>query len=223
VHRRTLVRGVFFLASLVLLAGGNGWVHAQTEGREYIVLEPRRDPPSAAGIEVIEFFYYGCPICYEAQPHIARWLIGAGPDVILRRIPAATSVLEQSFALTYYALEAAGHLARLHWPVYDNHHFDGRQLYDETNLLSWLARNSVDAEQFRAVRNAPENKAMVAAARRQFDQYSVKGVPAFAVDGKYVTSAGRAGGVREMMKVVEFLVDRARKERMAERPPPAAK
>jgi thiol:disulfide interchange protein DsbA len=225
VHRRTLVRRIFLcLACFLLLASGGGSIHAQsTEGREYIVLEPRRSPPGAAGIEVIEFFYYGCPICYEAQPHIARWLSGAGPDVVFRRIPAAASAPEESFARTYYALESAGHLARLHWPVYDNHHFDGLMLHEEANLLSWLARNNVDAEQFRAVRNSADNRAMVANARRLFNEYDVKGVPTFAVDGRYVTSARRSGGVREMLKAVEFLVDRARKERAAELPRPAAK
>jgi thiol:disulfide interchange protein DsbA len=182
-------------------------------GRHYQVLDPPRPVASGAQIEVIEFFYYGCPVCYESQPHIARWLLKTGGDVLLRRVPATGPEGGESFALTYYALEATGNLARLHWPLYDNHHFDDRKLHDEQHLLEWLRGNGVDSARFRAARDSAENRAKVAAAAKTFEAYSVSGVPAFAVDGKYLTSARMAGSVRQMMEVVEFLVSRAREER----------
>ena len=37
----------------------------------------------------------------------------------------------------------------------------------------------------------------------------MKGVPTFVIDGKYLTSARLTGGTREMMRVVEYLVERA--------------
>ncbi|MBI2983136.1 MAG: AAA family ATPase [Chloroflexi bacterium] len=48
---------------------------------------------------------------------------------------------------------------------------------------------------------------------KALDTYEVKGVPAFVIDGKYVTSARMAGSVRDMMRVVDFLVQRAAAER----------
>lgn len=188
-------------------------VQVPVAGREYLVLEPPRPAVQGAAIEVIEFFYYGCPVCYESQPHIARWLESAGAGVTLRRVPAATFESAENFALTYYALEATGNIPHLHWPVYDNHHFDDLRLGDEKNLLEWLARNGVDAERFREVRDSAQNRARVAEGRRVFEDYNVKGVPAFAIDGRYVTSARRAGSVKEMMEVVAYLVNRAREER----------
>lgn len=162
---------------------------------------------------MIEFFYYGCPVCYESQPHIARWLAGSGADVSLTRVPSAFTAESESYALTFYALQSGGMLAQLHGPVYENHHFDDRRLSEEKNLLDWLARNGVDAERFREVRNSDENRTRVAEGRRIFEAYDVKGVPAFAVDGRYLTSARLANGVKEMMDVVDYLVGRAREER----------
>ncbi len=182
-------------------------------GREYLVLDPPRPVAPGGAIEVIEFFYYGCPVCYEAQPYIARWIENAGVDVVLKRAPSATTESSESFALTYYALEASGRLAELHWPVYENHHFDDRRLNQESDLLEWLARNGVDAEAFRRLRDSAENRARVAEGRRLFERYNVRGVPAFAVDGRFLTSARLAGGVKEMMDVVAYLVERAREER----------
>ena len=174
------------------------------------------DPPRAAGsgdtIEVLEFFYYGCPVCYEAQPHIARWQLTAGPGVTLKRVPAVTDAW-LTFARVYYALETTGLLSRLHWPIYDNHHFDGKQLHEEKNITEWVGGNGVDRARFAELRRSEEVKQRVEAAKKALDTYEVKGVPTFVIDGKYVTSARMAGGTREMMRVVEFLVERAAGER----------
>jgi len=182
-------------------------------GREFQVLDPPRPVATGERIEVIEFFYYGCPICYEAQPHIARWLLKTGPAVTLRRVPAVSSEGWEAFAKTYYALEAVGQLGRLHWPMYDNHHFDGKRLNEVKNLLEWLSQNGVDAAKFSEALNSEETKAKVAAAQKMLDTYNVRGVPSFVVDGKYITSARMANGVKEVMEVVEHLVQRAASER----------
>ena len=101
----------------------------------------------------------------------------------------------------------------MHGAIYENYHFDDQRLNEETKLLAWLARNGVDADAFRALRDSNANKARVAAGRKIYENYSVRAVPAFAVDGRFVTSARLAGGVKEMMEVVTHLVDRARQER----------
>ena len=209
--QRTLAR----VAAAVLLAAAGLVANAQSPpvaGRDYVVLDPPRMVAPGTAIEVTEFFYYGCPVCYEAQPYIARWLERAGAGVSLKRVPAASFEAAENFALTYYALEATGLLAQLHGAVYENHNFDER-LIEEKDLLAWLARNGVDAGRFREVRNSDENRARVAEGRRAFEDYNVRGVPAIAVDGRYLTSARRAGSVKEMMEVVAYLVGRAREER----------
>ncbi|MGH8674509.1 MAG: thiol:disulfide interchange protein DsbA/DsbL [Burkholderiales bacterium] len=201
------------LACLILLACASTFVRAQpVAGREYIVLDPPREVQSGDKVEVLEFFYYGCPVCYEAQPHIARWLLAAGPGVSFKRVPAVSDAWV-TFARVFYALETTGLLARLHWPVYDNHHFDGKRLNEDKNLLDWLASNGVDADRFKQALDSHEVTQKVNDARKMLDTYKVNGVPTLVVDGKYATSARLAGGVKEMMDVLEFLVARAREER----------
>lgn len=208
--KTTLVR----LAWMILLVGACAAARAEpVAGRDYVVLDPARPVASGERIEVIEFFYYGCSVCYEAQPHIARWLLSAGNTVSLKRVPAASSDAWTTFARIFYALEATGLVARLHWPVYDNHHFDGRRLNEEKNLLDWLQSNGVDAARFKQALDSEEVKTGVETARKMLETYSIRGVPTLVVDGRYVTSARLAGGVKEMMDVVEYLVARVRDER----------
>lgn len=206
-----LLRLAFLLLSTLLSAG----VGAQSyqEGEQYTRLEPPR--PAALGdkVEVIEFFYYGCPVCYEAEPQVVRWLSNAGGGVQFLRVPAVPEERWAGFARTYYALEAIGELARLNWPLYDNHHFDGRRLDEEPKLLKWLSTNGVDAQRFKEIRDSAAVTAKVEAAKKMLKDYDVKRVPTFVVGGRYVTSAQAAGGVAEMIKVVEFLVARVKSEK----------
>ena len=147
--RRELCAAIFFGIAAALPGAA---AQAQpVSGREYQELSPHRPVSTGERVEVIEFFDYGCPVCYEAQPCIARWLTRAGPGVALLRVPAVFTESSESFARTFYALGAMNEIARLHWPLYDNHHFDGKQLNEEKNITAWVAANGVERARFRAV------------------------------------------------------------------------
>jgi thiol:disulfide interchange protein DsbA len=181
--------------------------------KDFQELAPPRPVSTGERIEVLEFFYYGCPVCYEAQPYIARWLAKAGPGVAILRVPAAFTESSESFARTFYTLGAMNQVARLHWPLYDNHHFDGKELNEEKNVVAWVAGNGVDRARFTELWHSEQIKAQAEAAKKALDTYGVKGVPTFVVDGKYLTSARLAGSVPHMMEAMEYLVERAANER----------
>jgi protein dithiol oxidoreductase (disulfide-forming) len=181
--------------------------------KDFQQLERPQPVSTGDSVEVLEFFYYGCPVCYEAQPHVARWLLKSGGGVALLRVPAAFTDSSESFARTFYTLGAMDQIARLHWPLYDNHHFDDRRLDEEKNIVDWVAANGVDRARFTELWRSPQIKTQVDAARKALDTYGVKGVPTFIVDGKYLTSARIAGSVPHMMRTVEYLVVRAAAER----------
>ena len=201
------------LAATLALVGVHAGAAPQ-EGRDYQRLEPAGTRGRRA-IEILEFFYYGCPICYEAQPHIGRWRRDAGSDVRWRRVPAVNSEGWEPLARAYFALEAIGELERLHWPLYDSHHFDDRRLDEEQNLLAWAGANSVPPERLRTALGSLETRQKVEFARREAGRLGVRAVPTIVVDGRYLTTARMSGGVAEMMQVVQHLVERARRERAA--------
>jgi thiol:disulfide interchange protein DsbA len=183
------------------------------EGRDYLVLAKPQPVSSGARIEVLEFFYYGCPVCYETQPHVAKWLLKVGPAVAIQRVPAVFTESSESFARTFYTLAALGQVARLHWPIYDNHHFDGKQLNVEKNIVEWVSHNGVDHDKFVALWHSAQIDAQIAAAKKALETYEVKAVPTFIVDGKYLVTSRMTGSVKSMMDVLDSLVERAASER----------
>jgi len=201
-----------FAALLLALAASGAQAEPQL-GRDYIRLDPPHAVTSGERIEVIEFFYYGCPVCYELEPTLSRWISNAPGSVALRRVPALSSDNWDNFAKLFYTLESMGQLARLHWPVYDNFHFNGMKLNEEAVMAEWVSHNGLDKQKFTDTYRSPEIQAKLAAARAMTQNYEIKGVPSIVVDGKFLTSAHMAGGTRELMQVVDQLVGLARKER----------
>lgn len=206
-----LIRNAYAALLLALFAAG---AQAQPQlGRDYIRLDPPRAVSSGEKIEVIEFFYYGCPVCYELEPKLSRWHFNAPGSIALRRVPAMSSDNWDNFAKLFYTLEAMGQLARLHWPVYDNFHFNGMKLNEEPVMANWVAQNKLDKQKFIDTYGSPEIKAKLDTARAMTQSYEIRGVPSIVIDGKYVTSARMTGGTNELMQVVDQLVELARKER----------
>ena len=119
----------------------------------------------------------------------------------------------ESFARTFYTLSAMNQIARLHWPIYDNHHFDGKQLNEEKNIVEWVSHNGVDHDRFVQLWHSEQIAAQVTAAKKALETYEVKAVPTFIIDGKYLATSRVTGSVKSMMEVVDYLVGRAASER----------
>ena len=201
-----------FASALALLAGA---ASAQIQlGRDFQRVEPPRSVAADGRIEVIEFFYYGCPVCYETQPFLSRWLVTAPEYVAIRRVPALSTEAWGRLAKLFYTLDALGQIDRLHWQVYDSFHFEDVRLNDEKIMVDWAVRNGIDRQRFLGTYGSPEVAARVAQARELLKAYDVRGVPTFIVDGKFLTSARLAGGTQQVVQVVDQLVRLAREERL---------
>jgi protein dithiol oxidoreductase (disulfide-forming) len=209
--RHIAARWLGAVALALAAAGALGQANVRSE---VVRLDPPRPVATGERIEVIEFFYYGCPICYELEPHMTRWLATQAPGyVALRRIPALSSDGWDAFARLYFTLQAMDEVSRLHWPIYDNFHFDGKPLNEEKTMLEWVAKNGVDPKRFAEIYHSPAIDAKLAEVREMMKTYDVHGVPSIVVDGKYMSSARLAGGTRQLMQVVDELVRQAKSER----------
>lgn len=202
----------WLLAPALFLLALNAWAQFQP-GREFQRLDPPHPTAPGGRIEVIEFFYYGCPVCYETEPVLSRWLAAAPDYVAIRRVPALSSEAWEPFAKLYYALEALGEIERLHWPVYDNIHFENLQLGDEKVMADWVGRSGIEREKFVQTYGSQGVAEKVAQAREVLKAYGVRAVPTFVVDGKFLTSARLAGGTEQVVQVLDHLVRLAREER----------
>lgn len=179
---------------------------------EYRLITPQL-PASGERIEVVEFFWYGCPYCNQLQPFLESWLQRKPADVELRRIPAVFRESWMPYTRLYYTLEALGELGRLHQEVYRTHHLEHENLNSAERSADWAARHLIDRTTWLAVYNSPEIDEKVRRAIADTRAYSVQGTPSLVVDGRYITSTGMTETVSGVIPILDELIRLAREER----------
>jgi thiol:disulfide interchange protein DsbA len=176
-------------------------------------LIPSRPPATAERIEVIEFFWYGCPYCNQLQPALENWLQRKPADVELRRIPAIFRESWIPHARLFYTLETLGELGRLHQTVYRTQHIEHENLNSAERTVDWAVRHGIDRAAWLAVYNSSEVDQKVRQAIADTRLYAVQGTPSLVVDGRYLTSTGMTETVSGVIPILDELIRLAREER----------
>lgn len=202
----------FALAMLALaLTAGSAFAQDYQAGKQYHEVEPAQPTTTQERIELVEFFSYGCPHCFEFSPKLHGWLEQAGQDVELVRVPVTFG--RSSWALlakAYYAEKALNVVDQIHEPLFEAIHVDGRRFADEQALAEFFAQHGVDRQ---AVLDAFDSFAVdvdLRRAERMVRAYKVRATPSLAVAGKYLVDPGETGGQQAMLDVVNFLINKER-------------
>lgn len=202
---------LFASASLVLPGLGHGQPFTPQEGVHFISLRSRQPVADEAKVEVLEFFSYACPHCYEFDPHLERWLAKLPSDVVFRRVPVPFLRNHDNLQRTYFALEAAGGLKLAHTRVFDAIHRDRMPLATPGELADLVAKAGVNREKFAAAFNAFSTASQLARAKAATANYEIDQVPMLAVAGRYLTTPSRAGGAEAALATLDFLIQKSRK------------
>lgn len=181
-------------------------------GNNYATLEVPQAVTTGKKIELIEFFWYRCPHCYELEPALNAWLKKLPKDVQLRRVPVVFRDDWLPAAKIYYALQDAG-AEKLHSEVFDAYHLDNLNLDNEATLMDWVAKKGVDRAKFEASYQSFSTQSKVMQGGMLGRVFNLKGVPSFAVDGKYVTAESMNGSKPALFATLDQLIVKARKER----------
>jgi thiol:disulfide interchange protein DsbA len=214
-HPRRLRAGAWLL---LLLAAGSALAQsarnpaALSEGRNYrlIAQQPLADP---SRIEVIDFFFYGCPFCNDLRPMLETWRKQLPQDVTFRRVPTVRRDSWAPLARTYYTLEALQELERLHEEVYKAYHDQELSLSQPDVMADWAQRHGIERERWLALYRSEEVTRKVEQARKLTEAYDIQGTPSVVVDGRYLTSSGMTDDVKLVVPVAEALVQRIREQK----------
>ena len=198
------------VALLAFASAGAAWSQA---GTPYSMLSPPQPTDGSGKVEVIEFFWYGCPHCYAIEPAVNAWLKTAPKDIVFKRVPAFPNESWGQMAVMYYTLEAMGLLDQYHQKVFDAIHKQNVNLGNKTKREEWLKANGVDPVKYSEVEKSFSVVSKVSRARQMTQSYKVDSVPRFIVNGKYVTSGEQAGGNDKIFPVIDQITTMARKEK----------
>jgi len=202
------------LTTGLMLFFAAGLAQAQpTAGIEYRELSAAQPTDVVGKMEIIEFFWFGCPHCYNFEPVLEPWVKKLPKDTQFRRIPAIFNEEWAQGARAYYTLEAIGEGQRLHKPLFDAVHTGSRlKVADEAALTEWLGKQGVDTKKFAAAYRSFSVEGRVKRAAQLTQAYKIEGVPAMAVNGKYVVITDNIKSFDQMLAVADYLLDHTRKK-----------
>ena len=203
----------FFLLACMGMPGQAQEAAAIRVNVDYRLIEQQAVP--GPRIEVIDFFWYGCPHCYTFQPALEDWVKRMPPDVTLRRIPAILRDNWAPHARIYYTLEALGEVERLHQAVYQGYHVQELHMSKPEVMLEWAQKHGIDGRLWTEAYNSAAVTQRVQRAKELTSDYNVQGTPSLVVDGRYLTSPAMARSEQRMIPVLEELVRIARTRRAA--------
>jgi thiol:disulfide interchange protein DsbA len=190
--------------------------HAQggpVEGREYL----RLATPAATAlagtdkkVEVVEFFWYGCPGCNAFEPMLDSWVDKLPADVLFRRTPVGFSVPQQLHQKLFFTLERMGQLDKMHKRVFAAMHIQGQRLPTEKDIIAWAKAQGLNEAEFTGLFRSMSVDSKARQARALSDAYRIDGVPSIGVQGRFFTSGSLAGRADRVLSVTDFLIQRSR-------------
>jgi len=183
------------------------------EGRNYVRLtQPVPVGAAADKIEVIDFFWYGCPHCAAFEPELDAWARHLPEHVAFSRVPVAFRAEPfTTHQRIFYALETLGLLDAMHRKVFYAVHVERLALDKPADIAAYMTKHGVDATKFLEAFNSFTTQSKIKRANALVDGYKIDGVPAIGVHGRYYTSGAMAGGNDRSLVVADFLVQKLRK------------
>jgi protein dithiol oxidoreductase (disulfide-forming) len=208
-----------FVASLALLSlacSAQDKGAKYEEGKHYKPVKTAAKPADPKRITVEEFFWYGCQHCFHFEPTINAWVAKKPADVDFARIPnslgQAAGVAHQK---AFYTAEALNVSDKIHKALFETIHEKRQQVFTPEALAAFFnAQTGILPDVFNSTFNGFTVANRVQRADALSKDYLIYSVPTVVVGGKYQTTAQMAGGsFDDMTKVMDFLIEKVRKER----------
>jgi protein dithiol oxidoreductase (disulfide-forming) len=194
---------IFFISSATLLKA------EEQSSTGYEAISPAQPTANPAKIEVIEFFWYGCPHCYTFEPSLTAWLKTKPETVEFFRLPAIFNDQWGKHAKAYFTAEALGVVDKVHADLFDAVQ-EKKEVESEDQLAKFFATHGVKEAEFREAYNSFMVDSKMRQAPALAAKYGITGVPAIVINGKYRTNGTLAGSQEKMIDVINTLIKKER-------------
>ncbi len=199
-----MLKKITQLSLCLLLLSSATLLKAESAG--YDTLSPAQPTEHTDKIEVIEFFWYGCPHCYSFEPLLEKWVKNLPKNVEFIRQPAVFSELWGKHAKAYFVAEALGMVDKVHADLFDAVQNKKQGLETEADLAKFFVAHGADEAKFHEAYKSFVVDAKMRQAPAIAGRYGITGVPAIIINGKYLTNGPLAGSHEKMITIMDTLI-----------------
>jgi len=165
------------------------------------------NPAPTSTPEVLEFFAYFCPHCYELDKKVDVWKKRLPKSVTFRRVPLTLGTAGgRIYSRVFYISESLGVLEQSHSAMFQLFHVQKLPVNSELQLKKFFLSLGITEEAFEKALNDPAIDEKVAAAEKLAKAYRIIRVPGFVINGTYFTDVATAGGEKEMFSEIGRLI-----------------
>lgn len=188
-------------AATSLSFSGISAVQAQAQ-QGYQLLNPPVNTRSSDKVEVLEYFWFGCPHCFAFEPSINKW-IDEKPDYVdfVREAPPLNPGWEPH-SRAFYAAEIMGVTDKFFDPMFDGIHVERRSLRQPDKIAKFAGELGIDEDKFRKTMDSFAVNTRMKQAMQMAQASRIRGVPSVVINGKYLTGGSLAGSHDGIIRVI---------------------
>jgi len=161
---------------------------------------------STEKIEIIEFFLYSCPHCYELEPKLEKWIEKNKDKVTFKRVPAVISASWVALAKAYYIAEKRNILPQTHDALFKSIHDEKKIYFNEYALAKFYENYGLSQDDFMLDFNSKEITEKASEARKLTVKYAFRGVPAVVINKEFKTAPFYTKDQEQMLEVLDELL-----------------
>ena len=135
------IKSTFLAIFLILITSSN--VYAQ----KYVQISTEKQQESK-DIIIYEFFWYGCPHCYNLEPTMDRIEADLEKDTKVVKLPVALRDSWIPHAKLYYALKQMDKIDLVHNLIFEEIHLEDNRLNTEQQMIDFLGKHGIDTNKF---------------------------------------------------------------------------
>ncbi|MFK5984960.1 MAG: thiol:disulfide interchange protein DsbA/DsbL [Pseudomonadota bacterium] len=176
------------------------------EGIEYEVLDQIQPVNNKDKVQVIEFFSYACPHCYNLEPNVLAWLKNKPGNIDFIQVPAIFNKQWEAFAKIYYTAEILNVADKVHPLIFEAIHGTGKKISSLDDIKTIFTSNGISSESFDNTLKSFAVANKIRKSKAMTKNYNIKSVPMIIVQGKYRTDSTLAHGHKNVFKVVDHII-----------------
>jgi len=172
-------------------------------GQGYQLIDPPLNTRVSDKVEVIEYFWFGCPHCFAFEPVVNAWKENK-PDYIefVREAPPLNPSWEPH-SRAFYAAELMGITDEFLEPMFNAIHVERRTLRSPKQIVKFVGELGLDDEKFAKTMDSFAANTRINQAMQMAAGSGLSGVPAIVINGKYLTGSSLAGSHDNIIRVID--------------------
>jgi len=178
----------------------------QAKAQGYETITPAQNTSVTDKVEVLEFFWFGCPHCYAFEPSIEEWASDLPENTVFVREAPPLNPSWESHSRAFYAAQILGIGDEFVPAMFNAIHKDRKPMRKPAAIAELAESFGVSKEDFEEAMGSFGVQTRMARAMQLARGAQITGVPAIIVNGKYRISSGSAGSHEGMIGAINQTV-----------------